>query len=195
MLSTLLCSISYADFGFWASSSVIWGQGNFGGYYRLPNKSSISYSQFFVFEWKDLNIDYHEENIKYSWSNYATGIIFRNDKEYHETSPFFQFYFKNTSSILEYRTKNTLGIEDYFRYNFNISYDFAEYDDYKFFITSSSFLNLNDQSLEKQLFYLGLRREYENATISLYIIPYKYGDLGQSWDDTSFFGGSFVYKF
>lgn len=193
--------VSYAGFGVWVSGSTMWGQGNYGGIYRFENNHSLGYSQQFTFDWTDKRISYHSESLSYNFNSFSLGTTFRADRNTRQTekSPFIS-YRHNVKSFyvyhnIEYRYNNLLYIDDYFRYNISLEYDFAHYKEYDFFIRLSSFFNVGEGSLEKHFFYLGIKRVDKNATISLYITPYKYGTLGNSWDDKKFFGGGFVYRF
>lgn len=198
----LFWSSIYADYGIWFSSSFIWGQGNFGGFYRINSLTVVTVSEYFVWDWGDNQVDYNSERLAIDYKNYSLGIFLRKDRvvdSEQEISPFISYYSKveevSIYQSLEYRYQNLLNVQNYFRHELSASYDFAKYQKYDFFIKSSSFVNVNEVDLEKQLFYLGIKRVDKVATLSLYIIPYKYGNLGQEWDDISYVGGSFVYKF
>lgn len=202
IISFLISSVYAKDYGVWISSSVIWGQGSLGGFYRFNDDFALYVSEYFVWDWGEKRVEYNSERISLSYQNFDFGTTFRKDRSINseqEISPFISYY-NNYFEIdfynsLEYRYQNLLLPEDYVRYEFSMTYGFASYRVYDFYVKSNSFFNVNEVDLEKHFFYLGVRRVDKNATLSLYVIPYKYGDLGQEWDDISYIGGSFVYRF
>jgi hypothetical protein len=193
----------------WFSLSSIWGQGSVGSVIYRDIKFKIVPSFDFVYDYSEKGFTYKKLGLRIEDEELRYGINFIEQQNENEISPFVGFYstFKKVKHPLmlynqiEYRHNPVFNdFNDYFRSKHGITVFYKERVGNKDFyirpyISNDFYVSYDNFDLEKSVLFVGYFMKVPKAKINVYFIPYRYGLIENSWNDTKDFGASLVFEF
>ena len=187
----------------WISLSSLWGQGG-AGITSRQESYTLNLKYYFVLDWKEPEITYHEISKSIDYEDFTLGFKYRYQLSKDEYTPFLGYFYQKRYkypftfySEAEYRINSIVNDSDYLRTRHIATIyatdTFCKRYSLRPYVSLDSFVDWSDASVEKVRLNIGYFMNFEKVKVRVYFLPWTWGEKEEEWDDNSWVGATVQY--